>query len=191
MSCVRANEQPIDTATVIVVRKATAADVARLAELSEILGYPVASSSLGPRLERLLARVEDAVLVAEAESGVVGWVHGAEQELLESGRRCEILGLVVDPAYRSHGVGRRLVTAVEQWAAVISGPRRSMHIGRTCLPALALEGPPRVVSHKPPHPDSALSSHMPRACSARMRCMLRPARVLTGEATWHACCGSL
>jgi GNAT superfamily N-acetyltransferase len=117
MPCVRANEQPIDTATVIVVRKATAADVARLAELSEILGYPVASPSLAPRLERLLARVEDAVLVAEAESGVVGWVHGAEQELLESGRRCEILGLVVDPAYRSHGVGRRLVTAVEQWAA--------------------------------------------------------------------------
>jgi GNAT superfamily N-acetyltransferase len=117
MPCIRANEQPIDTAKVIVVRRAAAADVARLAELSEILGYPVASSSLAPRLERLLARVEDAVLVAEAESGVVGWVHGAEQELLESGRRCEILGLVVDPAYRSHGVGRRLVTAVEQWAA--------------------------------------------------------------------------
>ena len=113
----RANEQPIDTATVIVVRLAAAADAARLAELSEILGYPVASASLAARLERLLARVEDAVLVAEAESGVVGWVHGAEQDLLESGRRCEILGLVVDPAYRSHGVGRGLVTAVEQWAA--------------------------------------------------------------------------
>ena len=113
----RANEQPIDTATVIVVRRAASADAAHLAELSEILGYPVTSSSLLSRLERLLARVEDAVLVAEAESGVVGWVHGAEQDLLESGRRCEILGLVVDPAYRSHGVGRRLVTAVEQWAA--------------------------------------------------------------------------
>jgi GNAT superfamily N-acetyltransferase len=102
---------------VIAVRRATAADGPRLAELSEILGYPVASFTLSLRLERLLARAEDAVLVAEAESGVVGWVHGAEQELLESGRRCEILGLVVDPGYRSQGVGRRLVTAVEQWAA--------------------------------------------------------------------------
>ena len=101
----------------IALRRATADDGARLAELSEILGYPVAWSTLAPRLERLLARAEDAVFVAEAESGVVGWVHGAEQELLESGRRCEILGLVVDPAYRSQGVGRRLVTAVEQWAA--------------------------------------------------------------------------
>lgn len=117
MPCVRANEQPIDTATVIVVRRAASADAARLAELSDILGYPVASSSLASRLERLLARTEDAVFVAEVESGVVGWIHGAEQERLESGRRCEILGLVVDGAYRSQGVGRVLVTAVEQWAA--------------------------------------------------------------------------
>ena len=109
--------QPIQTVALIAIRRATAADASRLAELSEILGYPVASSSLATRLEHLLARTEDTVFVAEAESGVVGWVHGAEQELLESGRRCEILGLVVDPAYRSQGVGRRLVTAVEQWAA--------------------------------------------------------------------------
>ena len=110
-------DQPIQTVALIDVRRATAADGPRLAELSEILGYPVASSTIAPRLGRLLARAEDAVLVAEAESGVVGWVHGAEHELLESGRSCEILGLVVDPAYRSQGVGRRLVTAVEQWAA--------------------------------------------------------------------------
>jgi GNAT superfamily N-acetyltransferase len=94
-----------------------ATDSARLAELSGVLGYPTISSSLAPRLNRLLARVEDAVFVAEAESGVVGWIHGAEQELLESGMRCEILGLVVDPACRRQAVGSRLVAALEQWAA--------------------------------------------------------------------------
>jgi ribosomal protein S18 acetylase RimI-like enzyme len=94
-----------------------ATDSARLAELSGVLGYPTISSSLAPRLNRLLARVEDAVFVAETESGVVGWIHGAEQELLESGMRCEILGLVVDPACRGQGVGSRLVDALEQWAA--------------------------------------------------------------------------
>jgi GNAT superfamily N-acetyltransferase len=58
------------------------------------------------------------VLVAETAPGrVVGWLHGAEQELLESGRRCEILGLVVDESQRARGVGRRLVQAVEAWAA--------------------------------------------------------------------------
>ena len=38
------------------------------------------------------------------------------QELLESGRRCEILGLVVDEEYRATGIGRSLVERVEQWA---------------------------------------------------------------------------
>ncbi len=71
------------------------------------------------RVERVLARPAEVVFVAElTPHGVVGWLHGAEQELLESGARCEILGLVVDPDHRGGGVGRRLVAAVEQWAAL-------------------------------------------------------------------------
>ena len=70
------------------------------------------------RLARLLARVTDLVLVVEsAEGEIVGWVHGAEQELLESERRCEILGLVVDADHRGQGAGRLLVAGVEHWAA--------------------------------------------------------------------------
>lgn len=101
-----------------IIRRALVEDAARIAELSEALGYPVAPGALGSRLDRLLHRAGDVILVAEAPAcGVVGWLHGAEQELLESGRRCEILGLVVDPAHRGHGVGRLLVAAVEAWAA--------------------------------------------------------------------------
>jgi GNAT superfamily N-acetyltransferase len=100
------------------VRYAVPADAHRLAELSDILGYPAPSDSIKTRLDRLLGRAEEVVLVAALPSGhVLGWIHGSEQELLESGCRCEILGLVVDPEYRGHGVGRRLVAAVEQWAS--------------------------------------------------------------------------
>jgi GNAT superfamily N-acetyltransferase len=100
------------------IRRATCADAARLAALSEVLGYPVAADALAERLGRLLGRDEELVLVAEEIGGdVVGWLHGSEQELLESGRRCEILGLVVDGTHRGRGVGRRLVQAVEAWAS--------------------------------------------------------------------------
>jgi ribosomal protein S18 acetylase RimI-like enzyme len=100
------------------IREATRADATRLAALSEVLGYPVTPDALAERLGRLLARDEELVLVAEIGPGhVVGWLHGGERELLESGRRCEILGLVVDMSHRGRGVGRRLVEAAETWAS--------------------------------------------------------------------------
>ena len=83
-----------------------------------MLGYPSDATTIARRLDRLLPRPEALILVAEMPDGaVVGWVHGIEQDLLESGRRCEIVGLVVDAALRGRGVGRRLVAAVEAWAA--------------------------------------------------------------------------
>jgi hypothetical protein len=52
---------------------------------SEVLGYPVATETIGQRRRRLLERTEEVVLVAEPAPGqVVGCLHGAEQELLES-----------------------------------------------------------------------------------------------------------
>jgi hypothetical protein len=48
------------------------------------------------RLNSLLGRDDEAIIVAVLPGDqIVGWLHGSEQELLESGRRCEILGLVV------------------------------------------------------------------------------------------------
>jgi GNAT superfamily N-acetyltransferase len=99
-----------------VIRPARTDDAARIAALSATLGYPVTTGDLAPRLGRLAGSGENIVLVAERDGIVVGWIHAAEQDLLESERRCEILGLVVDDRARRGGVGRRLVAEVEQWA---------------------------------------------------------------------------
>lgn len=106
-------EPPVPT-----IRTAVRSDASRLAELSTELGYPATAADLGPRLGRILGREDSVVLVAELPDGeVVGWLHGAEVEILERGRHCEILGLVVAVGRRRHGAGRRLVSAVERWAA--------------------------------------------------------------------------
>jgi len=99
------------------VRQAVAVDVPRLAELSGALGYPVALDVFADRLERMLARDDNTVLVATDGQEVIGWLHGAEHELLETGRHCEILGLIVDARARRGGVGHLLIAAVEAWAA--------------------------------------------------------------------------
>jgi len=105
------------TSSDLTIRVAVSGDGPQLAALSRVLGYPVEEEVLVRRLGNLLQRTQDIVLVAEAPPGrVVGWLHGAEQEVLEAGRRCEILGLVVDAAYRGRGTGRRLVAALEEWA---------------------------------------------------------------------------
>lgn len=97
-------------------RVATIDDVPRLAELTGLLGYPVDAAEFHPRLDRLLAQPDHVILVAEVDpDGVAGWIHGAEQHLLESPSRCEILGLVVAEEGRRRGLGRRLVEAVETW----------------------------------------------------------------------------
>ena len=88
-----------------------------MAELSGQLGYPVPAASVAARLARLVGREDQVVLAVVDERGqMAGWIHGAEQDLVEAERRCEILGLVVDQRQRRGGVGRRLVAEVEAWA---------------------------------------------------------------------------
>ncbi len=100
------------------LRSARLSDAPRLAALSGVLGYPQPAERLAATLERVLARGGEVVLVAESEPGlVIGWLHGAEQELLETGRCCEILGLVVDAEHRGLGAGRALISAIGEWAA--------------------------------------------------------------------------
>jgi GNAT superfamily N-acetyltransferase len=100
----------------LLIREARPEDAARLAELSAALGYPATTDTMEARLRRLLARSDDTVLVAMNSGHIVGWIHGSQQELLESEPRCEILGLVVDARHRGKGVGRRLIEQLEQWA---------------------------------------------------------------------------
>lgn len=99
------------------VRPAVPADAPAIASLSGELGYPGSSSDVAARLALLAADPKQCVRVAQDAGGsVIGWAHAAEQMVLESGSRCELLGLVVASARRRSGAGRALVAAVEEWA---------------------------------------------------------------------------
>ncbi|MEX1229410.1 MAG: GNAT family N-acetyltransferase [Planctomycetaceae bacterium] len=81
------------------------------------LGYPASEVMIRTRLAQLLDSSDNCLLVAEAPDGeLAGWIHGFVCQLLESDNRVEIGGLLVDERWRRHGIGRRLVQAIEDWA---------------------------------------------------------------------------
>lgn len=98
------------------IRPAQPADAAALAQLAGELGYPTNAGEISSRLAIVSASPNDAVLVAEIEGRVEGWMHVRASVSLESGSFSEIRGLVVSEAMRSHGVGAELVHAAEEWA---------------------------------------------------------------------------
>ena len=99
------------------IRPMTPADAPLVAELTTQLGYPATAEETGERLAALTARPEEhAVLVAEDDGSAVGWVHVRLLTSLESRRKADIGGLVVDDDHRGAGIGAELLAAGEAWA---------------------------------------------------------------------------
>ena len=96
------------------VRHAIASDAAALAALSTQLGYPAQPEEAAQRLSTLGV---GALLVAEEDGAVLGWIHVCGVQFFQSPPFAEIGGLVVDETTRGKGVGRILVDAATRWAA--------------------------------------------------------------------------
>ena len=87
------------------------------------LGYPATQGELARRLARVIATPGHAVLVAVLEGQPTGLAHGALLPLLEDEGSAQLLALVVDEAHRGHGIGGRLVAAIEAWAEAAGAAR--------------------------------------------------------------------
>jgi len=100
----------------VTVRLARAADAADIARLMSQLGYDVEVSAIASRVQKILTRDDQRLLIAEMHGRGVGWVHAVRSEYLETGAFVLIGGLVVDRAHRRHGIGRALMREAEEFA---------------------------------------------------------------------------
>jgi GNAT superfamily N-acetyltransferase len=98
------------------VRWALPEDAERLAALSTELGYPMTPEEAAARLRELTGHPDHAILVAESDGCVAGWVQVSLPRIFETPARAEIAGLVVDETARGRGIGRELVAAAVSWA---------------------------------------------------------------------------
>jgi len=101
------------------IREVTLSDAPEIARLTVQLGYAADPDTIRGRLASITGRRDQLVLVAVLENQIVGWLQADASEVLESGWRVEIVGLIVDESCRRRGVGRRLVERAEQWATEI------------------------------------------------------------------------
>ncbi|MBV8660464.1 MAG: GNAT family N-acetyltransferase [Burkholderiales bacterium] len=105
-----------------IIRPYLPADAAPMGQLLEALGYePVDGPTMQARVERFAAVGRSALLVAELQGRVVGWIHMAEAPTLISDGYAEVLALMVDTRVQRQGIGRRLLAAGEAWVAQALG----------------------------------------------------------------------
>jgi GNAT superfamily N-acetyltransferase len=111
---------------VLATRPPRGDDAAALAALSGQLGYPIEPEELAERLRTVADNADAAVLVAaDAADRPVGWIHVELRRTLVEPLSVQVMGLVVDDAARSAGIGRDLLQAAEMWA-VARGARRML-----------------------------------------------------------------
>jgi GNAT superfamily N-acetyltransferase len=101
----------------VTVRDATPDDAGRLMELLAELGYPDDVERVRLRVEALLHDPSSFVLVVENEGMPAGLASASVMPLLhEDGSWCRLSALVVAGDRRREGMGRALVSAVEERA---------------------------------------------------------------------------
>ncbi|MCT2583382.1 GNAT family N-acetyltransferase [Actinophytocola gossypii] len=92
-------------------------DASAIADLLTQLGYPADADQVRARLRNWLPDQHSRLVAAESDGVVVGVAALHVMPLLEyDGRLARLLALVVDQAWRGHGVGRALVTRAEHEA---------------------------------------------------------------------------
>ena len=97
------------------LRPAGMADAAEVTRLCVELGYPASVEDMTARLGVVLSAGDRQVFVVEDGMKLLGWIGVELRTSLETGRKAEIVGLVVDADARRSGTGRRLVSAAEDW----------------------------------------------------------------------------
>ncbi len=96
------------------IRPASPADAEALAALCGELGYPSTIEQVRDRL-RLLEDPERALLVAESEGDMAGFIDVHVQRVVEEDPYAEVGGLVVKAGHRGEGLGTGLLAAAAEW----------------------------------------------------------------------------
>ncbi len=98
------------------IRPIIQSDAATAKKLLKRLGFGGSSREMGERINRVLMSTGHFAVVVEQEQRIIGLVHAFERPALEKPFEVIVQALVVDKDAQGTGVGRALMSAVEDWA---------------------------------------------------------------------------
>ncbi len=82
----------------------------------EQMGYDYGKEKTKKKLETLLAGSKDKIFVAQVENRVVGYIHAADYDVIYAPHYKNVMGIAVLKEYERNGIGKTLLTHIENWA---------------------------------------------------------------------------
>ena len=113
------------------IRRCMVSDAHRIYELCHReLGYDFSEEQVTANVRRLIGSRENLLLVAvDQDDAVVGFIHANNHDPVYAPPMKDIVAIAVDPESRMSGLGRRLIQAVEDWAAATGAKGRARQRG--------------------------------------------------------------
>ncbi|MCD7949575.1 MAG: GNAT family N-acetyltransferase [Erysipelotrichaceae bacterium] len=80
------------------------------------LGYDYPEDKTKEKITKILDVNKDKIYVAVIKGNVVGYVHATDYDVIYAPHMKNIMGIAVKSSYRKMGIGKALLTSIEQWA---------------------------------------------------------------------------
>lgn len=80
------------------------------------MGYDYPKDKTEEKLKQLLKSDKDKIFVALIDNIVVGYVHANDYDVIYAPHMKNIMGIAVSSDFKRKGIGRALLSAVEEWA---------------------------------------------------------------------------
>lgn len=101
----------------IQIRQCEISDVEAIYELNaRELGYDYPKDKTKEKLKQLLESDKDKIFVALTDNTIIGYIHANDYDVIYAPHMKNIMGIAVSSGLRKKGIGRALLSAVEDWA---------------------------------------------------------------------------
>ena len=80
------------------------------------MGYDYPKDKTEEKLKQLLKSDKDKIFVALINNIVVGYVHANDYDVIYAPHMKNIMGIAVSSNFKKKGIGRALLSAIEDWA---------------------------------------------------------------------------